>query len=107
MKILAVVLALSGLTGAALGAVEPVVVIRCGRLIDGRADQAMTAVSVQIAGDRIAAIGKDLAVPAGARTIDLGSATCLPRLIDLHAHNLINPRHLLPHSLPQFKPPQG
>src|SRR5258707_828989 len=57
MKILAVVLALSGLTGAALGAVEPVVVIRCGRLIDGRADQAMTAVTVQIAGDRIAATG--------------------------------------------------
>ncbi|HEU0094441.1 MAG TPA: amidohydrolase family protein [Vicinamibacteria bacterium] len=99
MKILAVVLALSGLTGAALGAVEPVVVIRCGRLIDGRADQAMTAVSVQIAGDRIAAIGKDLAVPAGARTIDLGSATCLPGFIDLHAHILINPGDVLADSL--------
>ena len=99
MKILAVVLALSGLTGAALGAAEPVVVIRCGRLIDGRADQAMTAVSVQIAGDRIAAIGKDLAVPAGARTIDLGSATCLPGFIDLHAHILINPGDVLADSL--------
>jgi len=99
MKTLAVLLALSGLTGAALGAAQPVVVVRCGRLIDGRADQAMTAVSVQIAGDRIAAIGRDLAAPAGARTIDLGSATCLPGFIDLHAHILINPGDVLADSL--------
>ena len=99
MNIPAAVLALSGLSGAAPGAAEPVVVIRCGRLIDGRADQAMTAVSVQVAGDRIAAIGKDLTAPPGARTVDLGSATCLPGFIDLHAHILINPGDVLADSL--------
>jgi imidazolonepropionase-like amidohydrolase len=99
MKILAVILALSGLTGASPAAAEPVVLIRCGRLIDGRADQAMTAVTVQIAGDRIAAIGKEVAAPPGARTIDLGDATCLPGLIDLHAHILINPGDVLADSL--------
>ncbi len=99
MKVLAVVLALSGLTGAVLGAAEPVVVIRCGRLIDGRADQAVTGVTVQIVGERISAIGKGLIAPAGARTIDLGDATCLPGFIDLHAHILINPGDVLADSL--------
>src|SRR5260221_2786385 len=56
MKVLAVVLALSGLTGAALGAAEPVVVIRCGRLIDGRPDQATTGATVPVVGGRKPAI---------------------------------------------------
>src|SRR5260221_13657774 len=84
MKVLAVVLALSGLTGAAPGAAEPVVVIRCGRLIDGRADQAVTGVTVQIVGERISAIGKGLIAPAGGRTVDLGDPTFLPGFIHPH-----------------------
>jgi imidazolonepropionase-like amidohydrolase len=39
-------------------------------------------------GDRIEAVGKtgDLKIPPGATTIDLGTATMLPGLIDVHAH---------------------
>jgi len=75
------------------------VILRCGRLIDGRADQAASAVDVQVADGRIAAVGKDLTAPPGARTIDLTNATCLPGFIDLHAHILINPGDVLADSL--------
>ena len=41
---------------------------------------------VRIEGDRIVAVGATLLVPSGARVIDLGNATLLPGLIDLHTH---------------------
>ena len=41
---------------------------------------------VRIEGERIVAVGRTLPVPSGARVIDLGAATLLPGLIDLHTH---------------------
>jgi imidazolonepropionase-like amidohydrolase len=41
---------------------------------------------VRIEGDRIAEVGSRLAIPPGSRLIDLGDATLLPGLIDLHTH---------------------
>ena len=99
MRILAAVLVFAGAAGAPLSAAEPVVFIRCGRLIDGRGDQAMGPAVVKISGDRITAIGKDLPTAPGAQTIDLTDAPCLPGLIDLHAHILINPGDVLADSL--------
>jgi imidazolonepropionase-like amidohydrolase len=41
---------------------------------------------VRVEGDRIVEVGERLTVPPGARVLDLGAATLLPGLIDLHTH---------------------
>lgn len=76
---------------AVLGAQAPVapasvLAIRAARLIDGRGGAPLAPAVVVVRGDRIEAVGRDLPIPAGARVIDLGSATLLPGLIDLHTH---------------------
>ena len=64
----------------------PIVMLRAARLIDGLGGTPLEPAMVRIDGDRITAVGKSLPVPAGARVIDLGTATLLPGLIDLHTH---------------------
>ena len=64
----------------------PPVFIKAARLIDGRGGQPMTPAMVRIEGDRIVAVGTSLPIPLGAKVIDLGGATLLPGLIDLHTH---------------------
>ena len=63
-----------------------VTLIRAARLIDGRGGTPTGAAVVVIRGDRIEAVGSGITVPGNARVIDLGSATLLPGLIDLHTH---------------------
>jgi imidazolonepropionase-like amidohydrolase len=63
-----------------------VVAIRASRLIDGSGAAPLSDAVVLIEGERIAAVGTGLAIPAGARVIDLGGATVLPGLIDCHTH---------------------
>jgi imidazolonepropionase-like amidohydrolase len=74
----------------AMAADGDVFVLRCGRLIDGTGGLAAGSEAVVVVeGDRIAAVGSDAVVPQGAEGIDLTSSTCLPGLIDAHAHPLI------------------
>ena len=64
----------------------PVIAVRAARLIDGRGAAPIAPAVVLIRGDRIESVGAGLPIPAGARLIDLGGATLLPGLIDLHTH---------------------
>ena len=64
----------------------PVVAVRAARLIDGRGAAPIAPAVVLIRGERIEAVGAGLPIPAAARIIDLGGATLLPGLIDLHTH---------------------
>src|SRR2546428_2158 len=60
------------------------VVVKAARLIDGRGGPPLEPAMVRITGERIDEVGSSLTVPAGATLIDLGAATMLPGLIDLH-----------------------
>jgi imidazolonepropionase-like amidohydrolase len=85
MKQLYAIAAALALFGGQTGA-PPTVVVRAARLIDGRGGAPTTPAVVVIRGDRIEAVGSGLAIPPGAHVIDLGTATLLPGLIDLHTH---------------------
>ncbi|HEY2945169.1 MAG TPA: amidohydrolase family protein, partial [Vicinamibacteria bacterium] len=74
---------------AAAGPPSPVTALRCGRLIDGKRAAPVENAVVIVEGDRIKEVGAGMAVPAGARVVDLGPATCLPGLIDNHTHVML------------------
>ncbi len=63
------------------------IAIVCGRLIDGRSDLPLESAVVVVEGERIVNVGAT--VPTGAEVVDMSSASCLPGLIDAHAHPLI------------------
>ena len=67
------------------------VVIRAGRVLDVKTGKTLTNQTIVIQGDRIASIGADAQVPAGATVITLPNATVLPGLIDAHTHITFNP----------------
>jgi imidazolonepropionase-like amidohydrolase len=64
------------------------VAVRAARLIDGKGGAPILDGVVLIRGAKIDAAGAadSVAIPAEARLIDLGGATLLPGLIDLHTH---------------------
>lgn len=72
----------------ALGQDAPrsIVAIRAARLFDGKSDSLIAGGVVLVDGAKIAAAGSNLAIPTGARVIDLGDATLAPGFIDAHTH---------------------
>lgn len=68
----------------------PVTVLRAARMLDVRSGRLIAEAVVVIQGETIKAAGSGLALPKGARVIDLGEATLLPGLIDCHTHLLQN-----------------
>jgi len=90
--LLAVLLVIPALDAQTPASPPPQVLIKAGRLIDGRSATAQTNVGILISGERILAVGPVAQITArasGARVIDLSQMTVLPGLIDAHTHLLL------------------
>jgi imidazolonepropionase-like amidohydrolase len=89
---LAAAIAATLAAGAAARADEPaptaaaVTALECGHLIDTANGKMLGATTIVIEGGRIKDVVNGTQAPAGAKTIDLGTQTCMPGLIDAHTH---------------------
>ena len=89
MSSLAGLVAAAALAGAASPAPEaPTLVVHAAHLVDPAAGRVLDDVVIVVSGARVSAVGTSATtpVPAGTPRIELGSATVLPGLIDVHVH---------------------
>jgi len=85
------------LSSGQLAAQSPasVTLVKAGRLLDPKTGNVLSPAAVLIENGKIKEVGPPAQVqahaPTGVKTIDLGSATLLPGLIDSHTHLLVDP----------------
>ena len=86
-KALIVAVALASAIAAPLSA-QNTMVLRAARMIDGTGAATVRDAAIVVTDDRIVAAGPSasVAIPSGARVIDLGDVTLLPGFIDAHTH---------------------
>ena len=65
---------------------QPVTVIRAGKFVDVERGRELSNQIIVIRGRKIEAVGPNLAIPEGAKVIDMSNMTVLPGLIDCHTH---------------------
>ncbi|HKV23697.1 MAG TPA: amidohydrolase family protein [Candidatus Acidoferrum sp.] len=81
------VVACVGLCAAAAAAPGPkVVYVKCGKLIYDAEKPPIAPAEVVITDGKVTAVGKDIAEPPGAETIDLSKYTVTPGFVDAHIH---------------------
>ena len=74
------------LQGLAAQQPPPVTAIRAGVLIDGTGAAPVRNAIILVQGERITAVGPGIAIPKGAKVVDLSGETVLPGFIDAHVH---------------------
>ena len=62
--------------------------LKAARLVDGKSSTVLNNAVLIVESNKIKSVGANLPIPAGAKVIDLGDATLLPGLIDVHTHLL-------------------
>jgi imidazolonepropionase-like amidohydrolase len=83
---LLLVTGLLGAAGASAASADTPVVLKADRVFDAVSGKVVDHGMVVVSGAKIQAVGTNVAVPGGAKVIDLGDATLLPGFIDAHVH---------------------
>ena len=66
------------------------------RVVTMKGDEVIEGGTVLVDGNRIVAVGKDVAIPADAKRIDASGKTIVPGFIDAHWHGAMNDSGLIP-----------
>jgi imidazolonepropionase-like amidohydrolase/Tol biopolymer transport system component len=66
------------------------------RIITMRGDEVIENGTVVVSGNRIASVGANVTIPAGARVIDAAGKTIMPGLIDVHWHGSMGSDQIIP-----------
>ncbi|HKS22253.1 MAG TPA: amidohydrolase family protein [Thermoanaerobaculia bacterium] len=66
------------------------------RILTMKGDEVIDDGSVVIDGNRIAAVGRNVAIPAGAKVIDVSGKTIMPGFVDVHWHGGMGSDDLIP-----------
>ena len=77
---------ISSLSAQPPAASPPIIAIRAARLLDPEAGRILANQVIVVEGNKISAVGTNVAVPAGAQVIDLANVTAMPGLVDSHNH---------------------
>ena len=85
ITIAAAVVSLSASTSAAP------ILLRPAQVFDGIDPHPHAGWAVLVDGDKIAAVGPDLAVPAGTKVVELSGETLIPGMIEGHSHLFLHP----------------
>ncbi|HLH99105.1 MAG TPA: amidohydrolase family protein [Xanthobacteraceae bacterium] len=65
---------------------DQVIAVKAGHLFDSKIGDMLTNQVILIKGDKVTDVGANLAIPPGAKIIDLSGVTVLPGMIDTHVH---------------------
>lgn len=66
------------------------------RIVTMRGNEVIQKGTVLVEGNRIAAVGEKVPIPAGAKVVDAAGKTIIPGLIDVHAHGAQGERGIIP-----------
>ncbi|HET9383674.1 MAG TPA: amidohydrolase family protein, partial [Gemmatimonadales bacterium] len=86
MKLLTLALILFAVPLIAQSPPARVTILRAAQLIDGTGAAPIRPAMIRIEDERIVEVGSNVRTVPGARVVDLGDATLVPGLIDLHTH---------------------